>query len=364
MGMKKRFSDLFPIPHFLAVPAVGVAVSDDSIRFVEFVYQKGLLRLKSFGEKSLPPGIVESGVIKKSEEFVKELAGFREKHGLNYVSVSLPEEQAYLFELRLPKMKFSEVRDAVELQLEEYVPLPPAEVIFDYDFLPETNTKSGEMNLNVAVLPKLIVEEYASAFAKSGFSPVAFEIEGQAAARAVIPKGDAGTHILVSINGSHTCLCIASEGVVRFSSTINIGGDLFISVVQKERNVSREEAVRILNEQGIGWTDKSSGLFTLLLPSLSALKDEIGKHYLYWSSHNNGGGATTLCGSFAHFPGLADYLSYGLENEVKYANPWVNVMSFEEEIPPMTYEESFSYIPAIGLALRNLDENKKTIVSL
>ena len=32
---KGFFTELFPVPKFLAMPAVGIDISDDSIRFVE-----------------------------------------------------------------------------------------------------------------------------------------------------------------------------------------------------------------------------------------------------------------------------------------------------------------------------------------
>lgn len=76
-----------------------------------------------------------------------------------------------------------------------------------------------------------------------------------------------------------------------------------------------------------------------------------------------------LCGGHSNMRGLADYLSVGLKLNVVQANPWINCISFERAIPEMPYEQSMSYVTAIGsrsqiLSMINiLPHNQKKVVA-
>jgi Tfp pilus assembly PilM family ATPase len=121
---RSKFYQFFPPPQFLQMPAVGVDISDATLRFVELVETRKGLELGRFGQQSIPKGVIESGEIKKIADFRAILSDLKTKHGLEYVAVCLPEERAYLFDVHIPaKMKYAEVSGAIELSLEEYIPL-------------------------------------------------------------------------------------------------------------------------------------------------------------------------------------------------------------------------------------------------
>jgi type IV pilus assembly protein PilM len=130
---QKLFYKIFPTPVYLKNETVGLDISDQSIKFIGLIKKGDSFSVSKFDEIKIPLGIIESGQIKNKEELIKALSGLRQKNNLKDVIVSLPEEQAYIIRMKLPAMPRNQIREAIELQLEEYIPLKADQVVFDYE---------------------------------------------------------------------------------------------------------------------------------------------------------------------------------------------------------------------------------------
>src|SRR3989338_8063181 len=94
---KKMFLDFFPPPKFLDLPSVGIDLSDQSIKFVELEQKGQELRIKHFGEKIFPIGLIQNGEILNRQDLITLIKKFRIENNFEYVHASLPEEKAFLF---------------------------------------------------------------------------------------------------------------------------------------------------------------------------------------------------------------------------------------------------------------------------
>jgi Tfp pilus assembly PilM family ATPase len=62
-----------------------------------------------------------------------------------------------------------------------------------------------------------------------------------------------------------------------------------------------------------------------------------------------------LCGGGANLKGLPQFLSERLKIPVVCGNPWVNILKPPiKSIPELSYQESLTYVTALGLALRDV----------
>jgi type IV pilus assembly protein PilM len=354
---RSLFYKAFPPPIFLKMPAFGLDISDGSVHFVELKDSKDGLVVSNFGEKKIPSGIVESGEIKDANKLTEILSSIKDKVGTSFVNLSLPEQHAYLFKLRIANMKRNEVRSNVELQLEENVPISAREAVFDYDILKDM--EDGQTDIELSVLPKSVVENYLSVLKNSGFTPASFEIEAQAIARSVVPDGDKGTFMVVDFGKTRSGISIVSNGITRFTSTVEIGGSSLTKVIEKTLKIKTKEAEEIKKEKGIVPREENEELFLTMMSIVGVLKDEINKHYIYWLTHKDHYGKKRpkvekiiLCGGDANLSGLTEYLSTGIDTHVELANVMINVNSFDKYIPDIKFSESLQYSTAIGLALR------------
>jgi len=352
----KNFLYYFPTPSYLKMPAVGVAVADRFIRFVELEGRAGDFKVKRYGERPLPDG-TEGATAARDPKVVEILRELRRELGTPFVNVALPEEKSYLFKTELPAVEKSAIRPALELRLEEFVPIKLSEAIFDYDVIEHrSHAAAGHLDLSVSVLPTAVANDYLNLFTEAGFTPLSFEIEARAAARAVVGKDDRRTFMLVNIGRIKTGLAIVSDGTVHFTSTVPVGGDIFTQAIKKHRGVSFEEAERIKKETGIVTTKKNIELFFSLMSTLSVFRDEMNRLAGYWSSKGSREGegridAIILSGSEVGLPGFEEYFMMSMKIPVETANVWVNVNSFDRYIPPIPRISSLDYAAAIGLAL-------------
>ncbi len=334
---------------------------------MQLAFRHGQIVIERYGEKPIPVGTIESGAIRDSASLIKILTELKSEHHLTEVVASMPEEEAYIARLTLPMMKRIELRGSIELQLEEYVPLPAGDAVFDYEVIegPE-NKKQGKYELAVSALPRRAVASYAEVFAGASLRPLAFEVEAHAIARAVVPTGEDRLVMIVDFGKTRTSFFITCGWSVVFSATAkSIGGEDITTTIQKTLNLPHDQAEKLKVERGLLTAHSQRELFFAIMPIVSVLRDEITKHQNYWETHREDHGRlgrrleeVIICGGQATLPGLIDYLNMNLDLPVTLGNPWRNVFSFEKYIPPLNLNQALRYTTAIGLSLRTLTRLK------
>ena len=212
MTFKKIF-DLFPPPEFLAMSYAGLAISDNHIRCIQFSKNGSDLIVSKYTEKILPEGIVVSGVINNIPEMVTILKGIKKDLKLDYVKVSLPEEKGYLFTTKIPKIENKDIRSTIEFKMEENVPIPSNDLFFDYT-IANPNDHQDHLNATVSAMPTVVVNRYIETLDTAELRVLSLEIESQAIARAVIPKEDSSTHLIVHFGKEKVGLYVAFHRVV------------------------------------------------------------------------------------------------------------------------------------------------------
>ena len=357
---RSLFNILFPAPKFLSVPSIGLDISDESLKFMELIPINKGIKLGRYGERKIPLGVISSGKIKDLKKIEEILISLKKEEKIKSVRVSLPEEQMYLFEFRLEKAEVENIRDSIELSIEEYIPLSAQDAVFDYEILKE-DEKS--FDIQVSAIPKNIIDDYLAVFRDSGIRVESFELEAQAISRAVVKKDDLDTYMIVDFGEKRTGIFIVSRGVVVFTSTLDVGGSLLTSMIQKSFKISFEEAEKMKRKYGLERNSGNKELFSVVLNSVSILRDEIMKHFIYWHTHKEGNREhppikkIILCGGDSNLVGLAEYFSVSTKNTVEIANVWANVVGTGNYVPEIKFEQSLTYAAAVGLALGNFEND-------
>ncbi len=337
------------------MPTVGFDVSDGSIRFIELKNKVGFFEVGKFGKYDFD---IKGDDVTLNQDAKATLLKIKDEEGIKFVSGALPEEKAYLFKTEIPLVEESAIRSTIEFKLEEQVPIAPGDSIFDYNIINEGNGHD-HIDVGVTVLPKNVVSNYVDLFSEAGLTPLFFEIEHQAIARAVIKKGDRKTYLLVNFSSKRTGLSVVSESVIHFSSTVAMGGEALTSAIKKHLNVSDTEAIKIKRNHGFVKNKENVELFFSLMSTMSALRDEINRVVEYWRTRDrsknkekeNSIDAIILCGGDVTIEGFSEYFSLSFGIPVLLADVWTNVASLDYYTPPISFDDSFDYAIAIGLAL-------------
>lgn len=358
---RSLFYNFFPVPKYMEMPALGFDLSEVSLRFAELLPRGRELDLGAFGEYTVPPGAISLGRIQNADSLKDLLRKVKKEHHVKFVRISLPESHVYHVEMEIAKVKKKELRESIELQLEEYVPLKVGEVFFDYDIAEAPKQKPGVLVVTVSVVPREIVLSYAEVFSSVGLTLLSVEADANALARAVIPEGDPGTFMIIDMGRVKTGVYVIQGGFVRFASDIEIGGKSVVAAIEKNASVSIAEAEALKEKCYNEKADEDpmpEEVKKSLVSIFSDLVEEINKHFVYWHTHKDKNDVPRekiekiiLAGTESLLPGFQDYLSGGLHVPVDIANTWTNVFSFDDHIPKISYHDSLRLGTAIGLAL-------------
>jgi len=360
MKVLQTLGKIVPPPAYMQLPSAGVDVSDTSLKYVQFRNDNRSgtqLELLYWGDIDIPEGALHRGVVNDGKKLRDALREVKDRIGITNVRVSLPEERAYLFETQIERgTPRKEIRSLLEFRLEENVPLSPRDAFFDYDVI-EEDPHDQMLRVSVTAYAKDTVMSYYDACREAGVIPISFEVEAQAIARATIPHGNNGTHMIVDFGKTRTGIGIVHQGILMYTSTIDTGGgDLSAAMRKKLGDVPESELTMIKNTQGLIQGVGSDSVYDVLLSSMSLIAEEIGTRIQYWNTkdithEHRQIESIILCGGSVNMKGLPAYFSEVLGVEAHRANVWQNAFSIEEKVPPIGRRYSFGYATAIGLAL-------------
>lgn len=352
-----------PPPALLCPPSLGVDISESSIKYIGFKNNPldlSRLGLTNWGEVELKADTVSRGEVKDVASLAAALREVRKRSGVNHFRLSLPEERVYLFEVELDgDTNLSEVRGLLEFRLEENVPLSPRDTHFDHRLYREG--EGGPLIASVAACPKVVVDAYVEACRLAGVVPISFEVESQAIARAVLGRGDKGTKLLVDFGRTRTGIGIVHQGILSYTSTVDIGGnELSVALRRQLGEKDERELSRIKNEQGLVKGISNPAPNEALLPTVSVIKDDIQRHMQYWNDKHVSSRPieeVIICGGSANLRGLPEYFQETLGIDAVVADVWQNAFDATITTPSIDRRHSYGYATAVGLALASFNND-------
>ena len=353
----ERLRSAFAPPQYLALPFSGIDLSTSGVKAVRLVERAGGLMLAKSAQTRLDAGTFSNGEIVDRAAVIEALITTAEAVGISATNAALPESKSYLFETAVPGTNSAEWRIAIEQHLDEFVPLPPPETVFD--FVKVGQDAKGNALIAGIGFARRIVDDTLSVFDQAGISVRALGEETFAMARALLPVGDTSTTLLIDVGKTTTKIAIISERIPRFATTINIGGHALTLAVQKYFGVTEAEARKVKVEHGIVSASGNEEYLTAMLSTVSAIRDEIYHRLTYWQEKATLGGVhervtyAVLAGGNASVRGLPEYLESTLQIPVVTGDVFTNLASRDTWIPTLDYTESLAYATAIGLALRD-----------
>lgn len=341
---------LFPPPQFLSLHHCGIDITQGVARYIRFDDSSDGVRLKVFGQTEISR--LENNSEKSSLENDKSvLSSVAEKLGTGFVRVVIPEDEVYLFRIKTPRVHDKELRTVIDFKLEENIPIPRTDALFEYDIISSTE---GEYLLSVSAISNEFVTKTTNLLEASGFTPVMFDTEGRSLARALSSTNN--IELVVAFNEFYTSFIVTQSGVALFSSTSPIGASDMTKSIMKGNGITEKEALKIKKEKIVNTSIEDSNLFSNIVGLMSSLKDEINKVVTYWNTHGKKDGMPeitniVLVGTDMVMPDAIKYLNASLKIPVAVANVWVNVFSLDVHVPEMSREESLNYAALIGVSL-------------
>lgn len=320
-----------------------------------------LFKLIGYGNNRFDPIAVSNGVI-VHPEIIAESANklFREQlYGditTSRLAMTIPSYRSYTRSITMPKLTKKELKDAINMEAEQYIPIPIDNLYIDYKII-RTNSDNTEEILIVAI-NKDIIDSYIDLAAILGLEVVLIETTMSSAVRLFHNDySNSEPTIIIDFGSLSSDISISIKGVMLTSSTVEGGGEIFTRNIAKGLNVSIDEAHIIKTKYGLGVSKRQSEVVSSLSKTLEQLVKEIQRLIRYYEE-NYGSNSTIqqliTLGGGSNMPGLNEYLTDKLRLAVRPCDPWEYLQINKLKLPLRA--DKLMYATAIGLSMAESSE--------
>jgi type IV pilus assembly protein PilM len=223
--------------------AVGLDIGSSGVKLVQLKEKKGGYALQAFGTAPLPPEAIVDGALMNSAAIVaaiQELVA-QQKVKLKEVAIGVRGHSVIIKKISLPRMTQEELDESIQWEAEQYIPFDVKDVNIDTQILTPEGDAAGQMDVLLVAAKKDMINDYTSVCVQN-----AYESNYEAS------PGD--TVVLINVGAAVANINIISRGVTSFTRDITMGGNAFTEEIQKQLNISYDEA-EALKVGGQGETD-------------------------------------------------------------------------------------------------------------
>lgn len=272
----------------------------------------------------------------------------------NHVVMSIPTIKTYTRSIELPRNIQGALRDAVELEAEQYIPVPLSQLYIDYEV---TGKTADTISVMMCAVPQKLIDTCVAAATEAGFRVVMVEPGMNAAARLLkaTESGDLPT-VIVDIGAATTDVAIL-DGAIKVTGGIPVGGNTFTLDISKTLKVPLETAhqLKVLNGLNIG--PRQAKIRAALDPNLKRISSEIKKIIRYYNERLTDEKKieqVLVVGGGSNVPGIGDYFTDSIVIAARVASPWQALHFGSLQQPARQFLAR--YITVAGLASVNAKE--------
>jgi type IV pilus assembly protein PilM len=248
--------------------AIGLDIGSTSIKMVQLKPHRRrgqvIYSLQSFGMKPLPPEAIVDGALMNSTAIVQAIQELVSEMGLKNreVAIGVSGHSVIIKKISMPRMTQDELEESIQWEAEQYIPFDVKDVNIDTQILKPAQTpdqtETGQMDVLLVAAKKDMINDYTTVVSEAGLSPVVVDVDAFAVQNMFSTNYEApddGTVVLINAGAAVVNINIISRGVTVFTRDITIGGNQFTEEIQKQLNVSYEEAEALKVGGGRGDTD-------------------------------------------------------------------------------------------------------------
>ena len=347
--------------------ALGLDIGSTSVKMILLKEQRKRgqvsYALQSFGMKPLPPEAIVDGALMNSTAIVQALQELMTELKIKNkeVAIGVSGHSVIIKKIQMPRMSQEELEESIQWEAEQYIPFDVKDVNIDTQILDAGgNDATGQMDVLLVAAKKDMINDYTTVVSESGLQPVvvdvdAFAVQNMFASNYDVP--DKETVVLINAGASVVNINIISNGITVFTRDVTIGGNQFTEEIQKQLNVTYEEAeaLKIGGTRGDSDAVVPQEVERVLLGVAEQVAGEIQRSLDFYAGTAVDANFTKvyLSGGTAKIPALFKTIETRVGVPVEILNPFRKIdvdnrkfdPAFIMEVAPMA-------AVAVGLALR------------
>jgi type IV pilus assembly protein PilM len=230
----------------MARNCIGLDIGSSSIKVVAVKPAKRGIGLANFGIEPLPPQTIVDGTIMNQGAVVDAIRTLWSRLRMRQkdVALAIAGHSVIIKKISVPIMTKDELAEQIPWEAEHHIPFARDDVEIDYQVVSPRNA-SGQMELLLVAAKKEVVHDYAAVAREANLNPVivdvaAFTVQNAFEQNYQMAPGE--TVVIVNIGAAISNINILRDNVSAFTRDVTIGGTSFTEEIQKQLNVSHEEA--------------------------------------------------------------------------------------------------------------------------
>ena len=267
----------------------------------------------------------------------------------NHVVLGVPTARSFSRTFILPTNAEKTLKDAVEIEVDQYIPIPAATLYIDYEII-----ERDKQNLTVlmSAMSKVIIDNCVNAVESADLQVTLVEPGMNAIGRLLTATEDGHLPtIIVDIGPASTDIAVLDSGSIRVTGGLAIGGNTFTLDIAKKLGITLENAHQLKVLNGLNAGSRQEKIKDAIEPSLERIVIEIRKVIRYYNerlSEERKLEQLLVVGGGSNLPGIGEYFTNSLVMPARVASPWQK-LDFGK-LPEPAKQFRPRYITVAGLA--------------
>jgi len=240
--------------------AVGLDIGSASVKLTHLGESKRGYVLDAFGIAPLPPEAIVDGALMNSSavvDAVRELFS-QARIKAKQVAIGISGHSVIIKKIQLPRMSQEELEESIQWEAEQYIPFDVKDVNIDVQVLSQGDDTTQQMDVLLVAAKKDMINDYTAVIAEVGLQPTVVDVDAFAVQNCFeinydMPKNE--TLVLINAGASVVNINVVRDGNTVFTRDVSVGGNQFTEEIQKQLNVSYDEAEKLKVGGDLGETD-------------------------------------------------------------------------------------------------------------
>ncbi len=342
---------------------IGLDIGSSSIKILELDVSGKKTSLASFAIAPTPPNSMIGGEIvdvQAVSQTIKALAD-QVKTKRKHIATGIWGTAVVVKRVNLPKMEESLLDEQLKWEAEQYIPFDIQEINLEYHVLKTTPENPETMDVLLVAAKKDLILNYLEAIELTGISCSVLDVSSFALANCYLnaygPTNGESVGIF-DIGGGVTNFTVVENEEIVFARDIPVGGSNITSDIQKNMNVSAEEAEVFKLDLSLGRPTPEE-LKPIIQSTNNAICEELSRSIDFYSttSSQNKISKIYVTGGASLTFGLKETLAQMSQLPVADLLPFQNIQVDKSVLNPETLLQIAPYSAiAIGLGLRKVGD--------